>query len=333
MKTIRNILITLLIILVLLLIVGLFLPSDRHIESKIIISAPAYIVFNQVDNLRNWENWSPWAVRDSQMIMVYEGPASGVGAVSKWNSPLRQTGRGSIKILESRPYEFILIEIGFMERGKVLCPWVFSNTAGGTTVVWGLDMKNMNLAERYFSLFVPGMLEPYYKQGLDSLKSVSERLHGMLGKIEELEIKAIPAITISDSAIISNDVFRVLAGFLGELSAYCKQRRIKPAAPPYCIYHRWDPKGYSKIEAGIPVPVSLLGKGRIKPAQSPSGKALKIEYTGPYSSIVMPYEILIQYIKNKAYSVAGSPWEVYLKGPWSEPDSTKWVTYIYYPVK
>ncbi len=332
MKTIRNILIALLIILILLIIVGLFLPADRHIETKAIIKAPEYIVFDHVNDLKKWEEWLSWATRDTQIMLEYENPSYGTGAVCKWNSPNRQTGRGSMKILESRPYELILIEISFMEKGKIMCPWTFRGNAGETTVIWGLDMKNMNVAERYFSLFVYDLMEPYFKQGLDSLKSLSEMISGKLSLIEEVELKPIPAITITDSSVINN--FNLaLTDIFAELSAYCKKRKIKPAAPPYCIYHNRNREGYSTFEAGIPLSVAVPAKGRIKSSRTPSGKALKIEYIGPYFSIGIPYELLGQYIKARNYTIVGSPWEVYFKGRWSEPDSNKWVTYIYFPVK
>ena len=68
MKIIRNILTVLVILFALLIIVAFFLPSKKHIEASVLIKAPDSIVYNQVDNFINWENWSPWAVRDSQMV-------------------------------------------------------------------------------------------------------------------------------------------------------------------------------------------------------------------------------------------------------------------------
>lgn len=203
MKTIRNILTTLLVILILLIIVGLFLPADRHFETKVIIKAPAYIVFDHANNLKNWEKWSPWTVRDTQIKLEYEGPSSGKGSVCKWTLLNRQTGSGSLKIIESRPYELILIEINFLKQGKMLWLWTFENTGEETIVIWGLDIKNMNIAERYFSLFVHDMMESYFKKGLDNLKSVSEKISGKPSLIEEMEFKSLSGI--ADSLIFDND--------------------------------------------------------------------------------------------------------------------------------
>jgi Polyketide cyclase / dehydrase and lipid transport len=176
MKIIRNTLIGLVILFALLIIIAFFLPSKKHVEASVLIKAPASVIYSQVDNFANWEKWSPWAVRDSQMVSTYEGPASGVGAITRWKSPNKQTGYGSMKIRNADPGKSLQIELTMMNQEPSLSPWLFEETSEGTKVTWGLDMQNMKLLERYFGLFMQKMMDPYFKQGLDSLKSVSERL-------------------------------------------------------------------------------------------------------------------------------------------------------------
>jgi hypothetical protein len=176
MKIIRNILTGLVVVFALLIIIAFFLPSKKHIEASVLIKAPDSIVYNQVDNFTNWENWSPWATRDSQMVSTYEGPVSGVGAITRWKSPNKYTGNGSMEIKNADPRKSLQIELIMMDQEPSLSPWLFEETSDGTKVTWGLEMQNMKLLERYFGLFMQKMMDPYFKQGLDSLKSVSERL-------------------------------------------------------------------------------------------------------------------------------------------------------------
>ena len=173
MKIIRNILTVLVILFALLIIVAFFLPSKKHIEASVLIKAPDSIVYNQVDNFVNWENWSPWAARDSQMVSTYEGPVSGIGAITRWSSPNRQTGNGSMEIKRADPCKSLQIELIMMDQEPSLSPWSFEEIPEGTKVTWGLELQNMKLLERYFGLFMQKMMDPYFKQGLDSLKSVS----------------------------------------------------------------------------------------------------------------------------------------------------------------
>jgi hypothetical protein len=176
MKIIRNLLTGLVILAALLIIIAFFLPAKKHIEASVLIKAPASVVYSQVDNFYNWKKWSPWNVRDSQIVNTYEGPVSGVGAISRWKSPNKQTGNGSMEIRKADSCKSLLIELTMMNREPSLSPWSFEETSQGTKVTWGLDMQNMKLLERYFGLFMQKMMDPYFRQGLDSLKSVSERI-------------------------------------------------------------------------------------------------------------------------------------------------------------
>jgi effector-binding domain-containing protein len=336
MKTIRNILVALVVILALLLVAAFFLPAWKHVEGSTLIKAPAYVVFNNVNNFANWKKWSPWAARDSQMVSTYEGPASGIGAISKWTSPDKKTGNGSMRIIQSNPYKNIQIELVMMKQDTSMSPWTFSESNEGTTVTWGLDMAKMNLMERYFALFMQKIMDPYFKQGLDNLKAVSERLAaqypGNMGVIEVKEIQSMPAISIIDSATMP-EMNKKMAALFGELMAYTTLKKLEIAAPSYCLYHTWNPAGYTRFETGVPLKISAAGKGRIKAIQTPSGKATTVFFQGPYSSLVQPYELIDQYIKDNNLTITGGPWEVYIMYPKSEPDSMKWQTRIYFPVK
>ena len=47
-------------IVLLFLVIGMFLPAQRHLERAITINAPDSAVFKEVNSLQRWQNWSPW---------------------------------------------------------------------------------------------------------------------------------------------------------------------------------------------------------------------------------------------------------------------------------
>ncbi len=77
MKTFKKILLGLLAFIVVVLIVGFFLPRKTHVERSAEISASPEVVYDQVNNLKNWVTWSPWHHLDPKMKMEYFGPESG----------------------------------------------------------------------------------------------------------------------------------------------------------------------------------------------------------------------------------------------------------------
>lgn len=48
-----------------------------------IISVPPSVVFPHVNDLHQWDHWSPWEKLDPAMKKTFEGPVEGVGAVSR----------------------------------------------------------------------------------------------------------------------------------------------------------------------------------------------------------------------------------------------------------
>lgn len=75
-------------------------PSTFEIERSITIDAPPMTVFNQVNNLRRWEKWSPWATLDPKMKTSHGKVSAGVGAKMEWEGNY-QVGKGKLTILKS----------------------------------------------------------------------------------------------------------------------------------------------------------------------------------------------------------------------------------------
>src|SRR5438270_9361923 len=90
---IKKILLGLVIIVVLLLVVIALQSSTYHVERTATISAPAPVVFAQVNDFHKWNAWNPWAKMDPAMKQRYEGAPAGTGAVYTWTGN-RQVGEG-----------------------------------------------------------------------------------------------------------------------------------------------------------------------------------------------------------------------------------------------
>jgi hypothetical protein len=71
MKALKIILITVLILVGAFIILNAFLPAKYEVERSVNINAPKEIVFEQVVDFKNWEQWSPWLAMDSTMTFNY----------------------------------------------------------------------------------------------------------------------------------------------------------------------------------------------------------------------------------------------------------------------
>ncbi len=170
------ILLALLFIAILIFIVIAGRPDEFRVTRTATISAPPEKVFAQVNDLRAWEAWSPWAKLDPNAKSIYEGPASGVGAAMKWSGN-GKVGEGKMTIIENRPNELIRINLEFLRPFKATntAEFSFVPQAGQTVVSWSMFGKN-NVGSKIFSLFMncDDMVGKCFDQGLGNLKSVVE---------------------------------------------------------------------------------------------------------------------------------------------------------------
>jgi uncharacterized protein YndB with AHSA1/START domain len=167
-------------ILLLMLVVGLFLPSKHHLERHVTINAPVSTVFKEVNNLTNWKNWSPWQDMDDDASLRYEGPRAGVGSTMIWDSANPRIGKGSQTIVVSEPNRRIVVQLDLGGWDvDVSAGWQFEEqSANKTKVTWTNDSDNRGkLFSKYMDLFIYPALGKSYEEGLQNLKAHVERTY------------------------------------------------------------------------------------------------------------------------------------------------------------
>jgi len=175
MKVLKIILITLAVIVGLLVVVSFFLPDVAHVERSIVVEAPPEVVFEQVNNLKNWEKWSPWNKLDPGMKIVYGAKTVGKGATYSWKGN-DKVGEGTLTINESTINKSISTQLDFGEYGGGQGGWRFEDTADGVKITWSMDTRTdyMPVIGKYFGLMMEDMVGPTFEKGLADLKAIAE---------------------------------------------------------------------------------------------------------------------------------------------------------------
>lgn len=329
MKTFLRILLGLFILAVIVVLIGLFLPSKIHVERSLTIKAPQKLLFEQVNNLHNWENWSPWHRIDTSMKLEYSGPLTGTGAVYSWSSENKNAGNGKLTILFSKPYDSISTKMDFMEQGTAKGYYLFQNTDGGTKVIWGFS-SNMgkNPFYKYIGLFMKKYIRDDFEKGLKNLDSIATNLPQYV--VEIINLKEYPYMSIKQKCNW-DAVSAVMTNSYDKLMKYIQTAGAEMSGPPFVIYHKME-EGTIDIEMGIPTSKELMSKGTILTGTQNQSVAASTDYYGFYDNIGEAHGVVQDWIIKMELEPAGVPMEVYVSDPSSETDTTKWLTRIYYPV-
>jgi len=153
-------------------------PASFRISRSTLVAAPPEAVFAEVNDLRRWNDWSPWAKLDPQIEQIYEGPPTGIGGVSRWKGNA-QVGEGRMEITESVPPECVTIQLDFIKpfQARNFAQFVFESQGHHQTLVtWAMSGKK-NFMMKLFHLLMnmDKMLGKQFDQGLSQLKKVAER--------------------------------------------------------------------------------------------------------------------------------------------------------------
>lgn len=151
-------------------------PSEFRVTRSATIAAPPPDVFPHINNLRKWNEWSPWAELDPNAEDSFEGPDEGEGAVLRWAGN-EEVGEGSMTITESRPYELVAMRIEFVKPYEDACDTTFKLEGDGdqTRVTWDMQGQN-NFIAKAMCLFmdIDEMVGGQFEQGLANLSRAVE---------------------------------------------------------------------------------------------------------------------------------------------------------------
>ena len=173
----------LLIVLVVLLCLTAFFagivavqPEEFHITRSAVMKATPDKVGERIDHFKAWADWSPWAKLDPNSKEEFEGPAQGPGAIMKWSGN-DEVGEGKMTILETRPGEYIKIQLDFIRPmvASNLVEFQLEPQGEETKVTWSMSGKN-NFVGKAFHLIVDcdKMIGGDFEKGLNSMKALVE---------------------------------------------------------------------------------------------------------------------------------------------------------------
>jgi len=174
---IKAIVIVVVVLLAILLIYAAIKPDSFRVERTTTIKAAPEKVFPLINDIHQWELWSPWGKGDPAIKRTYSGAASGKGAVYEWNSD-KQVGQGRMEIVESSPQSKVVLKIDFIK------PMEGHNTIdftimprGDTTIVTQAMFGPSPFISRLMTIFfsMDKMIGSKFEEGLANVKTIAEK--------------------------------------------------------------------------------------------------------------------------------------------------------------
>lgn len=335
MKALKIVTIILIVILAIFLVPPLFMAGETKVEKTLVLKASPEVIWDQVNCLKNWEAWDVWH-QDTNMTGHYEGPECGVGAKNIWKYKNSEDG-GTQTIVESREFEYIKTVLDFGPMGKPETEFMLEAVEGGTKVTWNFVSPAPYPIVRWIStLMIKPEVEKSYVQGLQKLDEITMNMKPKpkfkTGEITVAEVQSQMALGIRVESGMDN-IGEVMGNSFGKLMEHAGKSSVEIGGMPFAIWYQWEDTTKFVYECAIPVLKKVKGEGDIRFFNTYAGKAVTAEHWGDYSTTGNSWGAVMKYIEDNKLETNGDAYEVYVTDPGTEPDTEKWLTVLYYPVK
>lgn len=159
-----------------LVLLSFLFPSTVKVSRSIEVNAPMDRVFDQVNDLRNWEKWSPWKRNDPTMVMTFSNPPVGEKAFYKWESEDKRMGNGTMTLTRVTNFEEIVTGIDFEKHGQSAATFTFKNEGDAVRVTWSMEQPvGVMPWSRYFGAMMKSALKKQFDEGLKAIKFYTEK--------------------------------------------------------------------------------------------------------------------------------------------------------------
>tara|TARA_R110001583_G_scaffold8413_7_gene40223 strand:- start:7970 stop:8998 length:1029 start_codon:yes stop_codon:yes gene_type:complete len=311
------------------------LESKYDIKQTRIIKAPAEVIFNNINDFKNWQHWNPWFELDSTIVASYPDDTSGVGASYTWTG---KDGSGTMRTISLIPNKEIIQQIDFGAGSTPEVYWDITTTETGNAVTWGMR-GNRSFGEKIYWLTQGGIeknMIPMYHRGLELLeqhliKEMDKHSFEIIGEIDfgggyylyQTTSCKIDLIDEKKEEMFSN-VFK-----------FMKDNAIEASGKPFLLTHNWDEVNKTTMfSACVPVKERIITTGNVLTGFLNPQKTFKTIYKGSYKYSYEAWESAYKKLAEQGFKEleGGEPFEVYTIRPTDDPNPANWITEIYIPI-
>ena len=345
MKLLKSFLFLLLILIIGSLIYVAVQPNDYLVTRTKTINAPAELVYNNVIDFKNWEHWSAWVEKDSNLIITYPENTKGVGGHYSWED---KDGIGTMKTLATVKNASIDQELQFDDFEPSKIAWVFKPHANGTTeVTWSMIGENVPFGFKAFAAIQGGfdaMIGPDFERGLEKLDSLmtieklkNEAKSFKLSSVTQADLptqKFIGYHQKTSTNIAMESMSKLFMEFMPKAGQYVAGKLKPEDYTPGTYYTKWDEvTGEAEFYIGLLLKKNIAAAADMTTITLPKGKVVTISKYGNYGTgEVQAHTAIAKFLEaNNLKQIKTTSWELYVNDPMEvKPQDIQ--TDIYYPV-
>jgi hypothetical protein len=310
--------------------------GDFEVSKSMVIHSPKGIVFDYVNDYKNWETFGSWMTKNHGIAFDYPAKTMGAGANFSWKTA---GDEGFIKTYYVKENDS-LVQKGNFNGTTATFHLKFKDTVGGTKVSIHCKGK-MDLFTKintFFSGGMSGVLADAFEKSLRNLdktldyemKTYSIKVDGVVQRSSGFCLKQTVSCRIKS-------VSKNIKIFMPRMVHFFKKNQLTMAGKPFVQYERYDVAN-DIVTFSVCVPttkqVFVASGSDVTSGEIVPFTCLKTTLTGDYSHTQEAWAKARKYITDNGFkeNFAGKYTEVYIKTIDDVKQPSKWVTEIHIPV-
>ena len=304
-----------------------------NVHQSIHIDAAPAKIFTVINDLHQWERWSPWVIAEP----TAEITVAKDGKYHEWDGKI--IGSGNLKIIEEMENQLVEMQLNFLKPWKSTATTCFEleATKKGTLVHW-----KMNSSLPLFLFWMKKQMQVFvgmdYDRGLLLLKDLVEngKAHSQLDIQGTTHFPATNYIGITTQCSTKEIGENMERDFTALMAFVMKECQDIMNGDALSIYHKFNVmRGRVKYTACFPVTAvpEKLPEGFIS-GRVPDLTTYSIRHTGPYHHIANAWAAGMMHQRGKQFKPAKSfpPFEVMRNSPKNTPPNAL-ISDILFPMK
>ncbi|PZO05990.1 MAG: polyketide cyclase [Lysobacteraceae bacterium] len=272
--------VSLLIVIALFVVIGLFLPAKRTVSESVETNRPMSTVNDLLGSFTRFRDWNALVNKDPRVQLTTSGPEQGVGATLAYQSNDGLTGSGTWKLVEDVPGEKIVYAVENDSRGSdKRMTFRFERT--------GQRNQNVKITQRYTVDYGWDLIGRY--AGLYVTRGIGDEIKAGLVKVSNLfatiprfdysqhepgfsfvELPAVNALLVTTAAKRANDdIATAMTNQLKWIEQVIDKNDIEAAGPMRIVTNEFSSDTYG---FDIVMPIRRKGTGPA-PVESDTAEA------------------------------------------------------------
>lgn len=307
--------------------------SEFEITRSVVINVPRSIVYNYVNDYRNWEDWGSWKEGDDSMKFSFGENTVGTGATYSWDG----STDGKMTTIFAKQNDSIA-QKAVVSDHQYKSYFTFKDTVGGTKVTWKSkgSVDFMTKVNATFSGGADKLMGDMFEQSLYNLnKTITKEINTFDVKVNGI-VKQAGGFYVRKSIVcLRSEMLGQLHMQLPKVIQFFKKTNMKMNGKPFVIVDNADSdtvrfsvcgplKEEIFVSDGSDITVQFL-----KPFS-----ALKTTLTGDYSHRnAARNKGLKHFNENKMERGSSREIEIYEISAMDDRHPSKWKTAFLIPVK